>query len=143
MQYAGRRVAVAAVFSIVSSTVSGHAATVSQQAGAVLVNKGSGFSQITSDVELPPGAQVMVQQGGIASITYAGGCAVRVGSGIWTVQPAPPCANGSSVLDFTGRMNQQTPPTSTDGLPLMASSLIVAGGFVVLGTQGSDKPASP
>jgi hypothetical protein len=143
MQYAGRRVAVAAVLSIVLSTLPGHAATVSQQAGAVLVNKGSGFTQITSDVELPPGAQVMVQQGGIASITYADGCAVRVGSGIWTVQPAPPCANGSSVLDFTGRMNQQAPPTSTGDLPLITVPLVIAGGFVYLGTKSSDKPASP
>jgi hypothetical protein len=143
MQYSGRRVAVAGVFCIVLSSLSGQAATVSQQAGAVLVNKGTGFSRITSDVELSPGAQVMVQQGGLASITYGEGCAVRVGAGVWVVQPTPPCANRSGVLDFTGRMNQQAPPTSTGDLPLITVPLVIAGGFVYLGTKGSDKPASP
>jgi hypothetical protein len=143
MQYAGRRVAVAAVFCIVLSSLSGHAATVSRQAGAVLVNKGTGFSQITADVELSPGAQVMVQQGGLASITYADGCAVRVGAGVWVVQPAPPCTNGSSVLDFTGRMNQQGSSNSTTDLPLITVPLAVAGGFVYLGIKGGDRAASP
>jgi hypothetical protein len=83
------------------------AATVSGQNGTVLVNKGDGFVPIASDAELAPGGQIMVHPGGSALITYASNCTIRVGAGrVWTVQEAPPCTEGNTFIDFTGRMNQ-------------------------------------
>ena len=99
-----------------------------------------------ADVELAPGQQVMVQPGGSAAIAYAGNCIVRVGSGVWHVQPVAPCANGATEIDFTGRMNQETPPTEpTDVTPFVVGGVVVAGGVVaaVVLTQNKDKAASP
>jgi hypothetical protein len=122
------------------------AATVSKRSGGVLINRGSGFVTLGADAELTPGQQVMVQQGGSASIVYANNCVVRLGSGVWFVQAVPPCANGATEIDFTGRMNQATPPTEpTDVTPFVVGGVIVAGGVAaaVVLTQNKDKAASP
>jgi hypothetical protein len=122
------------------------AATVSKRSGGVLINKGSGFVMLGADAELAPGQQVMVQQGGSASILYAGNCVVRVGSGVWFVQPVAPCANGATEIDFTGRMNQEAPPAEpTDVTPFVVGGVIVAGGVAaaIVLTQNKDKAASP
>ena len=93
----------------------------------------------------------MVRPGGIAVITYAGNCSVRVGSGLWHVQPSAPCANGTQSIDFTGRMNQQGDPEAEPG-PGINPLYVVVGGVVVGGaialgvilSQSDDKkPASP
>jgi hypothetical protein len=154
-----RHVAVAAICSVLLGPLSGNAATVSQQSGTVLVNKGTGFSPISPTAELAPGTQIMVQPGGLAVIAYAGSCAVRVGSGLWTVQAVPPCATGNIIVDFTGRMNQGTDPTepaeSTEqptppptapllGVPLEIPLLgAVLGGVSIAVFTKKDKAASP
>ena len=127
------------------------AATVSNRAGAVLVSRGDkGFQPIVADAEVPPGGRVMVQPGGLATITYADGCTVRVGSGYWVVQEAAPCANGAREIDFTARMNQRgsPPPQYTQDDPLMTG--LIVGGIVAIGTcvfwwcrSDGSKPASP
>ncbi len=124
-----------------------NAATVTKQSGAVLFSKGNGFLPISSGAELPPGTQIMVQPGGLASIVYANNCKVRVGSGIWMVQASAPCANGATEIDFTGRMNQQTPSALTPDIPpLVVGGVILAGavGAVLLVSHANrSKPASP
>ena len=89
----------------------------------------------------------MVQPGGLALITYNNDCVVRVGSGVWSVLAIPPCANGVSVVDFTGRMNQQSAPTPPPGIPpLVVGGVLVAAGIgiaVLVSQSDKDKPASP
>jgi hypothetical protein len=112
------------------------AATVASVTGTVLVSKGDGFAPITSATEIPAGGKVLVQPGGLAMITYPSDCAVRVGAGIWQVQPSAPCANGNHEVDFTGRMNDgmgpgpysPPPPAEYDN-----SWLLIGGGAVAIG----------
>ena len=127
-----------------------NAATVAKQTGDVLVSKGDGFAPMTRDTELAPGSQVMVRPGGLAMITYSTNCLVRVGSGVWVVQPAAPCADGAREIDLTGRMNQQTEPDGKPGIngtTLLIGGVVVAGGVaaIILLTHKhkKDKSASP
>jgi hypothetical protein len=114
------------------------AATVSGPSGAVLVNEGSGFVPLSGSGDVAPGARVMVNPGQVATITYADGCSVKVGSGrVWVIQPGNPCPNGSREIDLTGRMNdgmgslKDSPPEASyshDGL-LIAGA--VGGGILI------------
>lgn len=144
------RFAVAALCAMLVGSATLSAATVSKQSGAVLINKGNGFVPMPSQAELGPGNQVLVQPGGLASITYANNCVVRVGSGIWFVQSAAPCAAGTNEIDFTSRMNQQTDNTAPPGVPpVVVGGLVVAAGVgiaVLINNnkdKDSNKPASP
>ena len=141
------QIALAAFCAILHGPLTVSAATISKQSGAVLINKGDGLVSITSVAELAPGTQIVVQPGGLASIAYANNCTVRIGPGIWLVQAAPPCANGATEIDFTGRMNQQSPPAPTPDIPpLVVGGVIVAGvvGTALLVSQAKrSKPASP
>jgi hypothetical protein len=142
-----RHVAVAAIFSVLLGPTSGMAATVSQESGTVLINRGAGFSPIRTDAELAPGTQILVQPGAVALISYAGSCVVRVGSGVWMVQAAPPCATGNSSVDFTGRMNQATDPASPGPLLGVPIEMTLLGGALVGVSiavfNKKDKGASP
>jgi hypothetical protein len=112
-----------------------NAATVANQGGTVLVSKGEGFTPIAFDTDLPPGGQVMVKPGGLAKITYSNECTVRVGPGVWQVQPAAPCAKGTTEIDFTGRMNDGmvTTPTEPVETPQMGGTWLLMGAAVVGG----------
>jgi hypothetical protein len=112
-----------------------NAATVANQGGTVLVSRGEGFAPIASDTDLAPGGQVMVKPGGLAKITYSNECAVRVGPGVWQVQPAAPCAKGTAEIDFTGRMNDGvvTGPTEPAAAPAMGGTWLLIGAAVVGG----------
>jgi len=150
MKRSKRGVAAAVICAVVWGPATVNAATVTPQSGTVLINKGDGFSPITADAELKPGTRVMVQPGGLASIVYANNCTVRVGSGIWLVQAGAPCPVGTTEIDFTARMNQETEPPPAPGIPpLVIGGVIVAVG-VGLGVfvsqnnnNNSVKPASP
>jgi hypothetical protein len=117
------------------------AATVANQGGTVLVSKGEGFTPIAFDTDLPPGGQVMVKPGGLAKITYSNECAVRVGPGVWQVQPAAPCAKGTTEIDFTGRMNDgmvtgptepvETPGPGMNGTWVLIGAAVVGGGLLI------------
>mgnify|MGYP001199976966 CR=1 FL=1 len=139
------KTAMAVFCAVLLGCTSVNAATVSKQSGAVLINTGSGFSPILSEAELAPGHQIMVPPGGLASITYANNCVVRVGSGIWLVQAAPPCANGATEIDFTTRMNQATDPTPPPGIPplLVVGGAVGAVAIIVTLILNKDKSASP
>jgi hypothetical protein len=134
-----------AVCAILLVPAAANAASVSRQSGGVLISKGTGFYPITSPTELGAGGKVMVEAGGYASIIYANNCVVRVGAGIWLVQAAPPCADGTSTIDFTGRMGQQTQDPPPPIPPLLLGGLVAAGvGIAVLLNNGDkDKAASP
>ena len=105
---------------------------------------------MTRDTELAPGSQVMVRPGALAMITYSTDCVVRVGSGLWVIQPAAPCAGGEREIDFTGRMNQQTEPDDKPGIngtTLLIGGVVVAGGVAAIillnHNHTKDKSASP
>lgn len=152
-----RSCGIALICGVVLGPVGASAATVSNQGGTILVTKGEGFVPIAGDVEVVPGAQVMVRPGGLATIAYGRGCVVRVGSGVWLVQEETPCTEGIAVIDFTGRMNQGAPPTEPPADPpeepppgintttaLLIGGVVAGGiGLAVVLSQGDDKPASP
>jgi hypothetical protein len=149
------RIAVLALCASLFGSIVADAAMVSSQAGTVLVSKGDGFVSLATQSEVVPGTRVMVRPGGLALITYAGNCTVRVGSGLWVVQERTPCRDGVAQIDFTGRMNQEPPPEDLPPEPppginpttvLVLGGLAVGGGIalaVILGQNGKDKPASP
>ncbi len=126
-----------------------NAATVSGPSDVVFVSQGQGFLPLTSTGEFAPGAQVMVKPGGYAQIAYAGNCIVKVGSGLWTVQPAAPCANGVTEVDLaTDRMNQSAQPlvTSNGGVAVVSTLVGVAVAGVIACValcKNKGKPASP
>ncbi len=147
-----RKIAVMAACAALTASYAVNAADVANQAGTVLVSTGEGFVPIAADAEVAPVAQVMVQPGGLAKITYSNNCVVRVGSGLWLVQKAAPCANGTSEIDFTGRMNQAAPPEgeAPAGGGGINTTLLVVGGVVVAGgiaavviANNNSKPSSP
>ena len=133
------------------------AATVSNEGGTVLVSAGEGFEPITSSKELPPGGRVMVKSDGLATISYAANCSVRVGAGLWLVQDKAPCREGTVLLDFTGRMNEglgslKDAPPEPPPPPLVRHDLFILGGVVAGAVvacvvwwcrDDDDKPASP
>jgi hypothetical protein len=148
---------------LIAGAMAAKAATVSSQGGTVLVSSGEGFRALTGPAQLAAGNQVMVRPGGVATIAYGSDCLVRVGSGVWLVQAAAPCAPGTREIDFTGRMNQQPPadpppvdqepPPEGGGLPGIdpVTGLVIGGvvvGGVVLGVvlsqdSNNNRPASP
>jgi hypothetical protein len=117
------------------------AATVSGQAGAVLINEGAGFVPLKGSAELAPGARVMIRPGQVATITYSNACSVKVDSGrVWTIQAAAPCANGTGGVDFTGRMNDGVlsaptepaePPGMNGSTMLLIGAAAVGGGLLI------------
>ena len=141
------RLAVFAACALLWAPALADAAVVSGASGAVLVSSGEGFVPLTGAAELAPGAQVMVKPGGYAQIAYAGNCTVKVGSGLWTVQPSVPCTNGATEIDLTGRMNQATTPLVTsDGGVAVVGALIgvaVVGVIACIAACDKIKPASP
>lgn len=124
------------------------AATVGDLQGEVLVNVGSGFQPLkgAASGDIKAGSQIMVRPGGSALITYASNCSVRVPSGVWAVQSAPPCEAGTSVIDFTARMNQAAPPpgNADPTTPLLiGAGLVAAGVGVAIGLSQNEGPSSP
>ena len=80
-----------------SSSWAATGATVVPSQGAVLVNKGNGFSQIKKPVKLRVGNSVMVGPEGSALVAYADGCQVKVQPGaVTTIAALSPCASGAS-----------------------------------------------
>lgn len=136
------------VLSACCATTLCSAATLSPQSGSVYVNAGAGFVPVQAAEAVAPAAKIMISPGGSALVTYSSTCAVRLTSGVWSVQEQPPCEEGVALIDFTGRMNQETPPT-TEGpgtTALIVGGVVVAGAVtaaIVLSQDDDDKPASP
>ena len=114
-----------------ASALNLEAATLAPQSGTVHVNIGSGFTEVQGDTVGPAATKVMVSPGGAALVTYSSDCSVRLASGVWTVPEHPPCKQGVAMIDFTNRMNQETPPT--DGADSLTTTLVI-GGLIVGGT---------
>jgi len=125
------------------------AATVSNQAGTVLVGRDQGFVPISGSVELAPGGRIMVRPGGVATVTYNGSCTVRIGSGFWVVQEASPCTQGKTEIDFTNRMSGgalDPPPPEPRRDYRLIGGLVVGGAIaacVFWWCRDDDKPVSP
>ena len=127
------------------------AATVASIQGEVLINSGEGFKPITGTLgDVKAGGMVMVRPGGLATITYASNCSVRVPSGVWAIQASAPCAAGKEAIDFSTRMNEETPPPedgfwSKNGVWIVGG-VVVAGGVtagILLSQNHHNNPTSP
>jgi hypothetical protein len=143
-----RKIALLAACALLWAPYVANAATISGPSGAVFVSEGEGFRPLASATEFGPGAQVMVNPGGYAQIAYSGNCTVKVGSGLWTVQPAAPCANGVAEVDLAAdRMNQSAQPlvTSNGGVAVVSTmiGIAVAGVVACIALCSKLKPASP
>lgn len=120
------------------------AATVSSDGGTVLVSSGEAFVPLAGTTELAAGSRVMVRPGGTATISYDR-CTVRVGSGLWLVQPAAPCAEGTVEIDFSNKMSGgalDPPPPLPPRFPWHVVVPPVAL-CVFVWCRGGDRPASP
>lgn len=109
------------------------AASVAPVNGAVLVNRGQGFRQISGATTVSTGDTIMVRPGGSARITYPGGCWIPVEPGnVLTVPPEDHCVLGLNNV------------TGTDLLTGAAIAGAIAGGVLLLhGDNGATAPASP
>ncbi len=127
------------------------AATVASIQGEVLINSGEGFKPIPGTLgDVKAGSMVMVRPGGLATITYASTCSVRVPSGVWAIQASAPCTAGKETIDFSTRMNEEAPPPedgfwSKNGVWIVGG-VVVAGGVtagILLSQNNHHNPASP
>ena len=141
---------IAIAFAALLGSAESEAATVSQQAGTVLVGRDQGFVPISGSVELAPGGRIMVRPGGVATVTYNGSCTVRVGAGFWVVQEASPCTQGKTEIDFTDRMAggalDPPPPRPRPDHRLIVGGVIVGGAIaacVFWWCRDDDRPVSP
>ncbi|MDH4981076.1 hypothetical protein [Hyphomicrobium sp. D-2] len=143
------------------------AASLYPEAGEVHVNFGNGYRPVGAPTVLLPGSKILVASKATALLVYSPTCRVRLGSGVWDVQPNQPCGAESETLDFAARMNQGAPDSETtevnqdvgvDGTPAaeaggIGTTTLVVGGLLAGGAVaaaialsqggGSDKPASP
>ncbi len=139
-----------ALFSTFSLSQVAQAATIAVVEGEVLINGGDGFKPITETLgDVKPGSYVMVRPGGLATITYASNCSVRVPSGVWAIQASAPCAAGKDTIDFSTRMNQQAPPPGDfwgdGGIWIVGGSVVIGSvaAIIALSDNNHNTPASP
>ena len=132
-------------------SLSSFAATVTPEQGIVLVNRGSGYQNVTGPTNVNPGDILVVNPGGSALLAYDDGCFVPVAVGtIVTVGAKSPCATQGSMTptQASGPVPEaegDTAPTADGpGFTELALSVGVAGAVVggIMLTQ-KDKPASP
>jgi hypothetical protein len=149
---------VAAFVSAMALSMSSFAATVTPEQGIVLVNRGSGYQNVSGPTNVNPGDVLVVNPGGSALLAYDDGCFVPVAVGqIVTVGAKSPCATQGSMTptqatgpapqgpEVDGETPPDAPPTGEGpGIGELALNVAVAGGVVggILLTQ-KDKPASP
>ena len=137
----GFLVVLAATFFVTSAS----AATVIAEQGQVLVNEGSGFKLLVQPTVVQPGAQVMANPRGTASVEFPDGCVVKVEPGmVLTVEVQSPCKPRGGHVETGGSLKDQPQPAPER----RRWELLVIGGGVVLGCVVSwchddDKPASP
>jgi hypothetical protein len=144
--------------SAMALSMSSFAAAVTPEQGIVLVNRGSGYQNVTGPTNVNPGDILVVNPGGSAQLAYDDGCFVPVAVGqIVTVGAKSPCATQGSMTptqstgpgpqgpEVEGGAPPDAPPTGDGpGFTELALNVAVAGGVVggILLTQ-KDKPASP
>jgi hypothetical protein len=125
-------VALSLAATVTAATAS--AATLSAVQGRVQVNNGAGFKTVDGPVELQPGDQVMVQDGGTAQVSFGPNNVVTVTPGsVYSVPTVPP---GSGLGNAAGLGN----PTLLTGVVVAGG---VIGGVVAITSSSDDKPSSP
>ena len=109
------------------------AATATPDVGALMVNKGKGFTEVKQSVRLKVGDKVMVAPGGKAFIAYGDGCKADVNGGsVVTIARLSPCASGANAQDgnnYCTNNNQAQGPECIGplGWGFIAADLAVAG----------------
>lgn len=154
----GRKLLIAAIYlGVVTSNA--EAALLLQKEGAVLVNKGKGFSEVTGIEEVNPGDRVLVRGEGHAQIDYGDGCLVEVASNQTAVVSATSAeancdksalysASSTSASSATGSLKDRPteikPQAAFDDNAFLLGGLVVAAGTAVaISVNDKDKPASP
>lgn len=78
------------------------AASLTTLSGDVFVNAGSGFRPAATPLDVGPGTQVLVRNGGTALIGYGVDCIVKIdATRVWSVASGAPCAAGTRFVDLT------------------------------------------
>ena len=124
---------------VLSSAVS--AATVTAVTGKVSINRGDGFSQISSATSAKPGDRVMAGLSSTAEIVYNNGCREILEPGsLITVAETPPCKTATVPQDG-GWVTQTTEERKTNiwayALGAAAVGGIAAGAVALGGSSGS------
>jgi len=112
-----------------------NAATVSNIAGNVSVNRGSGFVAVADGASINPGDRLFVPAGGTAHVAFSATCVVSIPAGqTFTVPAEPPCLPGGGL----------------DPAVLIGGGLAIVGGVTVaaIALSGGDsntplRPVSP
>ena len=83
---------------------SAFAATLSDVAGQVAINKGDGFQRVEGTTQARAGDLIVARQGGRANLTYEDGCLVKVRPG------SPVRVSAKSPCNATYMLNGQSEP---------------------------------
>lgn len=95
--------AAASLLLITGSAMAADPILLNAVSGEVLVNQGESYAVPSANMEVTPGDQVMVNEGGFAKVTYPNGCVVEVtGSFILSVASESPCVAGALVATVGG-----------------------------------------
>lgn len=130
------------------------AATLSAQAGTVLVNQGDDFITATDAQALLAGDRVLVMEGGHAELTFADGCVLPLAAGSMLDVPAvSPCAGGVASVQRIGPSFAQAAEGGEGeekerkgGNGFVIGAVAVVGAALLLGGGGgggNERPASP
>lgn len=99
------------------------ATTVQPGQGALYINQGQGFQQVTGPIEVNPGDQLMVSPGGAATAVYADGCRVSLQPGeVMTITVTSPCVN-----PYAEQLPPTTQTTDTNPWVVAGAGLVIAG----------------
>ena len=135
------------------------AATVSGIEGTALVNQGEEFVTVADAQALQPGDQLMVMEGGKATLTFGDGCVVPVEAGsIVTVPAQSTCAGGVASTQRIGpqyaqavgerRSRQGGTPGVENALTVATAVGLTFAAIIVAENSGNpngddDEPVSP
>jgi len=118
-------------FAFATAASVANAATVTNIAGTVSVNRGSGFVAVADGASINPGDRVFVPEGGGVHVAFSSTCVVSIPSGqTFTVPAESPCVPGGGV-----------DPTLLGGGLLVIGGVAVAA--VVLTGSDSNRPTRP
>jgi hypothetical protein len=124
----------------IALTSAASAATVTVLSGKVSINRGDGFSQVSSTTSAKPGDLVMAGMAGTGEIIYDNGCRQPVQPGsVVTVAASPPC---KTPAQENGWVTQTTEEQKPNMLPYVLGAAAIGGGVVAVvalsgGSRGS------
>jgi hypothetical protein len=129
---------------VLSAEVS--AATVTSLSGHVSINRGSGFTRLSTDTSAKPGNRIMVGPSGSAEIVYDDGCRENVNPGsVVTVAQTSPCQRANANVHSGSLKDGPAPQAAVSYDHLLLGAAVVAGGVgAAIYLSGNDNnPASP